>query len=402
MSDLRPFPVSNAEVAAHLDDILDSPAFKSSLRSRQFLQYVVTSTMEGQTELLKERLIGEKIFGRPADYDTGQDAIVRVKANEVRRRLAQYYDLHPHSPLRLDLPLGSYAVQVRLVLPETAPAPAVPIPTPAASRPRWPLAALALAAASALFLLWKPFAAATPFETFWKPFLASEHLLLCIPTPEAFRIYGPDRQPWIDALRPRPPGQPPPKLPTLADVSIVPEPGMFLGLGDARAMTLLHTFATLRGAKPTLRVGSITTFSELRTGPSVLIGGVTNPWTLDLMREFRFVLLQQNRRFGILDNATGKMICSKHASWEEPRAEDCAVITRIPSSKTGHPMLIAAGLDHYGTFAVGEFLTQPAVLEAALRTAPPDWEARILQLVFRVERVGDNIGPPKVLAVYTF
>jgi hypothetical protein len=32
------------------------------------------------------------IFGRPLDHDTGQDSIVRAKVNEVRRRLAQYFD----------------------------------------------------------------------------------------------------------------------------------------------------------------------------------------------------------------------------------------------------------------------------------------------------------------------
>jgi hypothetical protein len=65
-------------------------------------------------------------------------------------------------------------------------------------------------------------------------------------------------------------------------------------------------------------------------------------------------------------------------------------------------MLIAAGLDHYGTFAAGEFLTQPAELEAALRGAPPGWESKTLQIVFRVERVGDNIGPPKILEIQVF
>jgi hypothetical protein len=399
--------VSNAAVAAHLEEILDSPAFKSSQRSRQFLQYVVNHTLDGNIDLLKERLIGERVFGRTVGYDTGQDSIVRVKANEVRRRLAQYYDLHPHSPIRIDLPLGSYAVQIRAA--EALAEPPAPAPPPAPSalpiyQPRWwPWIALGLAATAAAVIALGPFPAAGPFELFWRPFVSAPSLLLCIPTPEAFRIYGTDRQPVIDALRPRAPGQAPRPLPNpLGEVSIVPEPGMFLGIGDARAMTLLHTFAAQRGVRPVLRVGSITTFSELRAGPSVLIGGVTNPWTADLTRELRFNIVQENRRHGIRDHAAQKMLCSKHASWEQPRNEDCAVITRLPTSKTGHPMLIAAGLDHYGTFAAGEFLTQPAELEAALRGAPPGWESKTLQIVFRVERVGDNTGPPKILETQVF
>ena len=49
-----------------------------------------------------------EIFHRRSDYNTSTDAIVRVTANDVRRRLAQFYSRHPDQPLRISLPLGSY------------------------------------------------------------------------------------------------------------------------------------------------------------------------------------------------------------------------------------------------------------------------------------------------------
>ena len=49
-----------------------------------------------------------EIFHRRSDYNTGTDAIVRVTANDVRRRLAQFYSRHPDQRLRISLPLGSY------------------------------------------------------------------------------------------------------------------------------------------------------------------------------------------------------------------------------------------------------------------------------------------------------
>ena len=104
VSDLR-----ETEILAHLEDILASPAFCTSQRSSQFLRYVVESALAGEKDRLKERVIGERIFGRRADYDTGQDSIVRVKASEVRRRLAQYYDHTADTGLRIELPPGSYA-----------------------------------------------------------------------------------------------------------------------------------------------------------------------------------------------------------------------------------------------------------------------------------------------------
>src|ERR1035441_3218747 len=81
--------LSAGEGAQHLEEVLDSPMFHTSQPSCQFLRYVVDAIVAGHPDLLKERTVGEKVFGRQPDYDTGQDSIVRVKASEVRRRPAQ-------------------------------------------------------------------------------------------------------------------------------------------------------------------------------------------------------------------------------------------------------------------------------------------------------------------------
>jgi hypothetical protein len=114
-------PIEAAEhVREHLSEILASASFRTSARSQQFLQYVVDETLAGRSESLKERVVGERVFGRDPAYDTGQDSIVRVKANEVRRRLAQYYEQHPHAPVRIEMVSGSYGVTIRRL---DAPAP---------------------------------------------------------------------------------------------------------------------------------------------------------------------------------------------------------------------------------------------------------------------------------------
>ena len=59
--------------------------------------------------MLKERTIGIEVFGRPTSYDPSDDATVRVKAGEVRKRLGLYYSDHgAHNPLRIELPSGAY------------------------------------------------------------------------------------------------------------------------------------------------------------------------------------------------------------------------------------------------------------------------------------------------------
>lgn len=396
-----------SDALAHLNEVLESAPFRSSPRSRQFLQYVVENTLEGHSELLKERLIGEKVFGRPADYDTGQDSIVRVKANEVRRRLAQYYDLTPHAPHRFDLPSGSYAVQFH---PAGASMPAARIQVRSSSMAtgistlkRW-WWALAIATLSAVVVAMpRLMPTPSPFTAFWAPFLSgSNDLIICMPTPETYRIYGQDKQTLIQTLKPRPPDQPVPRLPHLTSVEIVSEPGMFVGLGDAQAMTLLYSLAASHGKTPKFRIGRETTFTELRSAAAVLIGGFTNRWTLDLTKDARYVFENQQGQVGIVDTKTGEMICRKQRNWEPSPNEDCAMVTRLSQAKTGFPVLIGAGVDHFGTFAVGEFLTRPAQLESALRTMPAGWEYKNLQIVFRVEIVRDNIGPPKILATHVW
>jgi hypothetical protein len=58
---------------------------------------------------LKERTIGVELFGRSPAYDTGEDAIVRVTASDVRKRIVQHYSgAGIASEFRISLPAGGY------------------------------------------------------------------------------------------------------------------------------------------------------------------------------------------------------------------------------------------------------------------------------------------------------
>src|SRR5206468_242202 len=111
---------------------------------------------------------------RPADYDTGQDSIVRVKASEVRRRLAQYYDLSSDESMRIELPSGSYAPRFHG---EPAAAASAEILAPVEevqSKPRkhtrhWWFAVLVVPVVFAAVLAVRSFRP-TQFELLWQPF----------------------------------------------------------------------------------------------------------------------------------------------------------------------------------------------------------------------------------------
>jgi hypothetical protein len=97
-------------IELELVSILNGPAFQGSARSRAFLRFVVEESLAGRPDLLKERTIGAAVMGKPSDYDTGADSTVRVRANEVRKRLSAHYEsLAPKAGIRIELPTGSYA-----------------------------------------------------------------------------------------------------------------------------------------------------------------------------------------------------------------------------------------------------------------------------------------------------
>jgi len=146
-----------------LELVISSDAFAGSERCQDFLRLVVEHALAGELDALSERIIGVEMFGRPADYDTSNDAIVSVRATEVRKRLAQYYREAAITPVvRIELPPGSYIPEFHWSLPSsvneevgrTVPARAV--------APRWrraPVLAITafLISASLFLIIWLRF-----------------------------------------------------------------------------------------------------------------------------------------------------------------------------------------------------------------------------------------------------
>jgi hypothetical protein len=101
------------ELEEHLKEIIDGEAFRGSRRSGQFLTYVVEHALVGDFDSLKERSLGIELFGRDPSYDTGGDAIVRVTASDVRKRLQHHYSgPRSNSNLRINIPPGSYVPEI--------------------------------------------------------------------------------------------------------------------------------------------------------------------------------------------------------------------------------------------------------------------------------------------------
>jgi hypothetical protein len=92
----------------------------------------------------------------------------------------------------------------------------------------------------------------------------------------------------------------------------------------------------------------------------------------------------------------------KPSTWEPASSYDCGVLTRLPSgfvASDSQPLLLVGGLDHLGTYALGDLISNARFLESALANAPAGWETKNLEMVVRVERLGNGGSPPQVVAV---
>ena len=74
-------PIPPAKVLRAVEEIVNSRLFRTSPQCQKLLRYVVVHTLEGKEEELKERIIGSEVFGRPQDYNTSDDPVVRTSGS---------------------------------------------------------------------------------------------------------------------------------------------------------------------------------------------------------------------------------------------------------------------------------------------------------------------------------
>jgi hypothetical protein len=139
----------------------------------KLLRYIGEKHFNGEDDQLKEYNIAVQLFGRPADYfNPSDDAIARVEAHRLRKRLKEYYETEGKDhTIHISIPPGSYVpVFSRQALADEGlvhlasaaePDPAPPPPEPPAavppfaapeSRPYLRLVWLLIVAAAALIL----------------------------------------------------------------------------------------------------------------------------------------------------------------------------------------------------------------------------------------------------------
>jgi hypothetical protein len=115
-------PILPNQVIEEMERILRSKYFSQARSLESFLRYAVTKTLAHETDELKELLIGREVFQRDENYDPAKDAVVRVQAGILRKKLAKYYaEAGQTDEILIDLPKGGYVPTFSLRLPKLSP-----------------------------------------------------------------------------------------------------------------------------------------------------------------------------------------------------------------------------------------------------------------------------------------
>ena len=101
--------VETASQRAELESVLSSQEFVRAPRLAHLLSYLCEKLFAGEANQIKEYSIALEVFNRGAWFDQDSDSIVRVEANRLRKRLAEYYagDGASHT-LQITIPIGQY------------------------------------------------------------------------------------------------------------------------------------------------------------------------------------------------------------------------------------------------------------------------------------------------------
>ncbi len=383
---------TRADLEAHLGRILASPAFASSQRCREFLNYITNKTIDNEIASLSERLIAQDLFGLP-HYDPAADSSVRVKAGDVRKRLVKYYaNPAPEDFIMIDLPVGSYATTFSpLPVAQNVVAPPIEIPgVPKAGDFPWKWVAigcaLMLAVALGVMLLRSPKDTADTTSLvyrFWQPLLAGDRpILISLPSPSSFLPRGQTLADFKSGKL-----QPVETLAPHVTRYVIPNAeftrqNIFFGVGEAQALVKMAV-ALDHMKKPFVMKAAIdVSSSDLHNQNAVLLGGFSSRWTLKVVEDLPYRLEYRTDRPRVVE------VNGQHRTWESTGwapggrdGVDYAIAARLKDWSTGQAIMILAGPQTFGSQAAAEFVIDPVQVAEIGRNAQLDWLSKNIAIV---------------------
>jgi hypothetical protein len=388
---------SEADRRALVRRVLASPGFAHSDALRSFLLFVTEHAINGTPDQIKEHRIGAEVLGRKPDYDPAADNIVRVRAHELRERLARYFNTTGSDELlEITIPKGSYVPDFHpreggapasqgIEQERAAREPARETPRPPWSEAQW----------TAMRDLWAQI------------FPRRNQQLMVVAADASFAL-------WQDIT-----GQ------SLSLGEYLSR--KYVGVGDP----LLREVAVRRCVAPADLVISLNlvgvsevfgarvqphyarnvSMADLRVGNAVILGSRrSNPWVQLFEPRLNFVLAPdspsggprfENRQPKPAEPASFGIPCRFDMDGtERTEMESYALVALVPNlSDTGH-VLVLEGLNMEATEAAGEAVTNAERLVALLREIghPPGKPVPHFEALIRLTSMPGGYTSPTVIA----
>jgi hypothetical protein len=420
-------------ILRELKKVLASPQFSSSKRYPALLQYIVEKTLEGKSDLLKERTLGVDVFDRQPAYDTNTDTVVRYTAGEVRKRLSLYYhELGRASQIRISLPAGSYVPEFlngheepeeteddlaytstsvpngRLTtappgeMRETEPFALSP-PAPQANPPSaatilltsaisqqnrsiyrlpfWLACAVIVVLIAIIGMNWRssPAHPQTALDDFWDPILHDQRtILICTGSV----IFAPERVSG-----------------TLTAGKDIEYP--FVSMEGASAISHVSGLLQSSGVQTQLKSAGATPLTELREHSFILVGAFNNQWSLRLVEPLRFHFASDPAE-SIVDRMQPQVRWSRDPTLSYSSADDYALVARYRDKTTDSWVVVLAGIGRNGTEAAAEFASSPRYMQLLRDQLGKDFDTRNIEAVLKVSVIDGKTGAPSILAVHAW
>lgn len=379
------------EVLAELERILESRWLRESHQLKKLLRHIVNETIAGRGDGLKEYSLGLEVFHRSGDYDPRRDAIVRVQASQLRKKIQSYYEHEgSDSLMHIDIPRGAYVplIERRLtVLPGMAAiAPGTQIKPPVLIARRIPLwAAFALGAVSTAALIFsllprpvQPAMDPVPAQAIWGQFLhPGIHTVVSFGVPLFYTggdgLYLRD----VRVNQPTDPrGQFIIEIEQLLKMPFRPHEDVYTGIGEAIGTHQITRFLEQRRQ-------SVTILNSHFLAPSDFAGK-----NLVVISSLRFQTLLQGLDLPVAFRYNGEKSGSIEPKIALPGEKDSypatglsgvsitySLVTLWPGAQPDRRILRLGGMHSWSTLGAAQFVLDPvhqAALQKSLDADPPD------------------------------
>lgn len=226
-----------------------------------------------------------------------------------------------------------------------------------------------------------------PLDSFWRPVLSAPgSVLLCIGN-VAGGQEAPDDSPDLNpklTLR---------KFHNAASTTV--------SQYDAFTLAKLAGLMRTHGKRIHFASQSEATFTDLQSGPTILVGLLNNNWTERLMPKLRFTVEQPTANKVIIRDRNNPSNDAWAVDYSDPYlsvTKDYALVLRMVDPKTEQTVVVAAGITVFGTSAAGDFLTDSNEISKLVAIAPPDWEKKNMEIVLSTDVIGGRSGPATIVA----